>query len=294
VGSNPAAPTKKYSYQGHIDPPKSTLRLFYYVNHSRAASGARGCCAAASRSTERDAEPELFRGRASRPNRDFPKFTAPPPNSANRAAARVRKAGRSSWMVCHTVSLSTSRSPNQACGSCRINRPSRSFDVGANERILNGCFHHEIDRPSEHIRQGTAQILPRGDAGMVAREISDKQVDIRACRVEVGATRGRPRLAATRPPLQDHRRPPTPDGKSLTEPAEPAVTRPSLQDPPHAGGGRVAAAQDGCDRWDRDGSPGTRARRDDPPRLVAPEPDWRGSRHRLAACSFASVGGAPR
>ena len=64
--------------------------------------------------------------------------------------------------------------------------------------------------------------------------------------------------------------------------------------PGYASSDRVDAAQAGCDRHNRDGSPGTRAsnRHDDQPRPVAPEPDWRGSRHHPAACSGASVAAA--
>ncbi len=72
------------------------------------------------------------------------------------------------------------------------------------------------------------------------------------------------------------------------------MTRPSLQDAPRAAGGRVAAAQDGCDRCNRGASPDTRASRryGHRPRPVAHGPDWRGSRGRPRASSVASVAGA--
>src|SRR5258708_274084 len=76
-------------------------------------------------------------------------------------------------------------------GSCCIKWLSRAFDAGPNERILDSTFHHEIDRPTKQFRQGIAEVLICGDAGVVAGNVSDQQVDIRSRRVKVRTASGR-------------------------------------------------------------------------------------------------------
>jgi len=76
--------------------------------------------------------------------------------------------------------LSTARrtSHNQARGSCCIDRLPGAIDASPNEWALYGSFHDQIDWPAEQVLQGVTQVLMGRDPGLVARKVSNEQVDI--------------------------------------------------------------------------------------------------------------------
>ena len=76
------------------------------------------------------------------------------------------------------LSVAWRTSYSQARGSCCIDRLAGAIYAGPHEWIFNGCFHDQIDRPAEQIFQGVTQVLMGRDPGLVARKVSDEQVDI--------------------------------------------------------------------------------------------------------------------
>jgi hypothetical protein len=69
-------------------------------------------------------------------------------------------------------------SHNQARGSCSIDRLPVALNAGANEWVLHGCFHDQIDWPAKQCLQGVVQVLLGRHTVSVTRKVSDKQVNI--------------------------------------------------------------------------------------------------------------------